>query len=138
MRIPKGPLVAAFVAATFLSPLAGHAQAPAPASPSATAPAPGHAAIPDQQITKAANAIRQVMSLRQIYSQRIAKAKPEDRGRIAAEGESEMRQAVADQGLSVEQYNAILQTAQNDPTLRAKLLSRVPAAGAAPTTPAGH
>ena len=70
--------------------------------------------------------MQKVMSIRQTYNQRMDQAKPEDRGRIAEEGQTAMKQAVADQGLSVQQYNAILQLAQNDPDVRAKLMSRVP------------
>ncbi|MGH7225242.1 MAG: DUF4168 domain-containing protein, partial [Gemmataceae bacterium] len=104
MRVPMSPLAAAFAAATLLLPFAAHAQATAPSSvPVAKPAAPGASAISDQQITKAANAMQQVMTLRQTYSQRLSQAKPEDRDRISAEGENAMRQAVADQGLSVQQ-----------------------------------
>jgi hypothetical protein len=33
--------------------------------------------------------------------------------------------AVTDQGLSVEEYNSILRVAQNDPSLRAKIMQRL-------------
>lgn len=144
MRLPTPPLAAAFAAAVLLSPLAAHAQAPAsPASPSAPAAkpaAPGSSAVSDQEITKAANAMQQVITLRQSYNQQLSQAKPDDRGKIAAQGESAMRQAVTDQGLSVQRYDQILQIAQNDAAVRAKLLNQVksPTGAAAPGAPAGQ
>ncbi len=133
MRVKSLPLAAALAATALSLPLA-HAQNASPAAPSASQGAPvtpGKTTISDLQITKAANAMQKVMTLRQTYNQRIAKAKPEDRGSIAAEGHAAMEHAVTQQGLSVDQYNSILQTAQNDPTVRVKLLSRVtpPSAG---------
>ncbi|MGH6967714.1 MAG: DUF4168 domain-containing protein [Stellaceae bacterium] len=136
MPMKLSPLAAAFAAAALLTPLAAGAQTsstslapPAAATPAAPGPA---ANVSDQQITQAAVAMRKVMDLRQTYDQRMDQAKPEDRGRVAEEGQTAMKQAVANQGLSVERYNAILQLAQNDPNVRAKLLSRVPQPGNQP------
>ncbi|GEM_PF-6494535 len=130
MRMNVSRFAAALLAAGLLPPFAAGALAQSP--PTSTA-APGpNAAVSDQQINEAAAAMQKVMSLRQDYGQRLAQAKPEDRPRIAQEGESKIRQAVADQGLSVDQYNAILQEAQNDPNVRARLLSRVGQPGGAP------
>jgi Domain of unknown function (DUF4168) len=128
MRIPKSSFAAAVAAAALLAPFAAGAQTSGSSpAPSATAPATaGQAKVSDQQITQAANAMQKVMTLRQAYSQRMAQAAPADRGRVEQEGETAMKQAVTDQGLSVQQYNTILQTAQNDPSVRQKLLSRVP------------
>jgi len=40
-----------------------------------------------------------------------------------------MQKAVTDQGLSVDEYNSIIRTAQNDPAVRQKLAQRIPHAG---------
>jgi Domain of unknown function (DUF4168) len=128
MRLPMPPLAAAFAAAALLSPFAAQAQSPAPSSspaPAAQPASPSPSTISDQEITKTANAMQQVMTLRQTYTDRLSQAKPADRDRIAAQGETAMRQAVANQGLTVKRYDQILQTAENDPTVRAKLLSQV-------------
>jgi hypothetical protein len=143
MRLPMPPLAAAVAAAAILSPLAAQAQSPAPSSSSAPATqpaAPSPSTISDQEITKTANAMQQVMTLRQTYSQRLSKAKPADRDHIAAQGQTAMRQAVVNQGLSVKRYDQILQTAENDPTVRAKLLSQVkpPSGVATPGAPPAH
>jgi len=137
MRIPKSSFAAALAATALLAPLAAGAQTSGSSpAPSATAPATaGQATVSDQQITQAANAMQKVMTLRQAYSQRMTQAKPEDRARIAQEGHTAVERAVTDQGLSVQQYNAILQTAQNDPSVREKLLSRVPSPTGAATSP---
>jgi Domain of unknown function (DUF4168) len=37
--------------------------------------------------------------------------------------------AITEQGLSVDEYNSIIRTAQNDPALRQKLAQRIPHSG---------
>jgi len=140
MRMKLSPLAAAVAAVTALSPLAAGAQTQS-SPPATAAPAPAvKAQVSDQQISQAAVAMQKVMTIRQTYNQKLTQAKPEDRGRIADESQIAMQKAVTDQGLSVEQYNAILQLAQNDPGVREKLLSRLPppnggAAGSSPSKP---
>jgi len=140
MRLKLSPFAAAVAAVTLLSPLAASAQTQATPPPASAAAPAAKTAVSDQQITQAAVAMQKVMTIRQTYNQRMDQAKPEDRGRIAEEGQTAMKKAVADQGLSVDQYNSILQLAQNDPNVREKLLSRVPqpnggATGSSPSKP---
>lgn len=141
MHMKLSPLAAAVAAVTVLSPLAAGAQTQPPPSTAAPAAAPAaKAQVSDQQITKAAFAMGKVMNIRQTYNQKLTQAKPEDRGRIADESQAAMQKAVTDQGLSVDQYNAILQEAQNDPNVREKLMSRLPqqnggTAGSSPPNP---
>ncbi|MGH6974784.1 MAG: DUF4168 domain-containing protein [Stellaceae bacterium] len=133
MHMKLSPLAAAVAAVTVLSPFAAGAQTQPPPSTTAapsTAPA-AKTPVSDQQITKAAIAMSKVMNIRQTYNQKLTQAKPEDRGRIADESQTAMQKAVTDQGLSVEQYNSILQLAQNDPGVREKLMSRLPQSGGA-------
>lgn len=128
MRMKLSPLAAAVAAVTVLSPLAAAAQAQSPPSSTAapsTAPA-AKTAVTDQQITQAAVAMQKVMTIRESYNQKLTQAKPEDRGRIADESQTSMRKAVTDSGLTVDQYNSILQLAQNDPDVREKLMTRLP------------
>ena len=56
-------------------------------------------------------------SLKQDYQQRITAAAPADKERIVNEANSALQKAVTDQGLSVEEYNSILEVAQ-PPTSR--------------------
>src|SRR5437660_12931929 len=81
--------------------------------------------IPDQKLDAAAAAIERVASLKQDYQQRIAAAGPSDKERIANEAINALAKAITDQGLSVEEYDSILEVAQNDPEVREKIRQRI-------------
>jgi len=95
------------------------AQPPQAQSPSST--------IPDEKLTAAAAALGEVTSIRQSYERKIAEAPQPDKQRVTEEANNALKKAVTDQGLSVDEYNTILRTAQNDPTIRQKLAQRIPA-----------
>jgi len=95
------------------------AQPPQAQSPSST--------IPDEKLTAAAAALGEVTSIRQSYERKIAEAPQPDKQRVTEEANNALKKAVTDQGLSVDEYNTILRTAQNDPTVRQKLAQRIPA-----------
>jgi hypothetical protein len=125
------PLAAAIVSVgcLLLSPVA-HAQNQPLNQPQAR-PA-GQSASPtisDQKLDAAAAAIGQVTSIRQSYEQKIAEAPPSDKQHIADEANNALKKAVTDQGLTVDEYNTIVQTAQNDPTIRQKLVERIHPSG---------
>jgi len=86
---------------------------------------PPAAAFSEQKLDAAAAAIQQVAGLRQGYQQRMAEAGPAEQKRIAVETGTAVRKAVTDQGLSVTEYNEILETAQKDPDLRDRLVQRL-------------
>jgi Domain of unknown function (DUF4168) len=90
--------------------------------PESRPPASG---VSDQQLDEVAKAIRQVNTVKLTYAQRIAQAPQSDKARIVGEANGALVKAVTDQGLSVDEYNAILITAQTDATLRQKLVERV-------------
>jgi hypothetical protein len=91
--------------------------------PSQSAPAP---AISDQKLDAAAAALERVASLQQTYRRQLSEAPQQaDKERIVAEANGALSKAVTDQGLSVEEYSSILQAAQNDPALRAKIMQRL-------------
>ena len=92
-------------------------QSPQAQSPSST--------IPDEKLTAAAAALGEVTSIRQSYERKIAEAPQPDKQRVTDEANNALKKAVNDRGLSVDEYNTILQTAQNDPTIRQKLTQRV-------------
>ena len=85
--------------------------------------------ISDQKLDAAAAAIGQLTSISQSYEQKIAEAPPSDKQHITDEATNAMKKAVTDQGLSVDEYNTIVQTAQNDPTIRQKLVQRIHPSG---------
>lgn len=83
------------------------------------------AAISEKKLDAAAAALQHVTTLQQSYQQKIDAAPPEQQKQLASEGNDALKKAVTDQGLSLDEYNSILQVAQNDPTVRAKLLQRL-------------
>jgi predicted ATPase with chaperone activity len=122
MRPVISPLAAALlgVGVVLAAPtVMAQSQQPAPAAPSA--------AIPDQKLDAAAAAMKQVTDLQRDYRQKIDAAAPADKQRLASEGNAALKKAVTDHGLSVDEYNKILTVAQNDPTVRAKLMQRLTA-----------
>jgi hypothetical protein len=115
-------LVAAWHCSYIAAANAQGAQREAP-SPGLSTPAPG---ITDQKLDAAAAALERIADLKKTYEQRLAGA-PEraDKERIVAEANNALEKAVADQGLSVEEYSSILEVAQNDPEVRGKILQRI-------------
>jgi len=92
-------------------------------SPGLTAPAPG---VTDQKLDAAAAALERVTVLQQAYRQRLAEAAAQgEKERIVTEANNAFTKAVADQGLSLDEYSSILELAQNDPEVRGKLLQRI-------------
>jgi hypothetical protein len=121
MRILMWP-AAVLIIGTGLMPLAAANAQVQPPSPGLSEQTPN---ISDQKLDAAAAAIEQVASLKQDYQQRIAAAAPSDKERIANEAMDALTNAVTDQGLSVEEYDSILEVAQNDPDVREKIRQRI-------------
>ena len=107
-------------------PAAGQQQPSTQQAPATTlAPAPN---VSDQQLDKAAAAIKNLEGIRNTYTQKLATAKPDEQDKIAGEASAAMKKAVADQGLSVEEYNSIVKLAQDNPSVRALIEQRLGAA----------
>jgi len=81
--------------------------------------------ISDQKLDAVASAIGRVASLKQDYRQRIAAAAPSDKEHIALEAITALAKAVTDEGLSLKEYDAILDVAQKDPGVREKIRHRM-------------
>jgi hypothetical protein len=90
---------------------------------------PPSAPISDDKLNAAAAAIGQVATIRQSYESKIAAAPASDQQRLTKEANDALTKAVTDQGLSVDEYNSIIRTAQNDPVVRQKLTQRIPHSG---------
>jgi Domain of unknown function (DUF4168) len=98
------------------------AQREAP-SPGLATPAPR---ITEQKLDAAAAALERVASLKKTYEQRLTEAPARaEKERIVAEANDALEKAIADQGLSVEEYSSILEVAENDPEVRGKILQRI-------------
>ena len=122
MRVLIWPTAAALlIAVGLLSVPAVNAQVQSP-SPGLSDQSPD---ISDQKLDAVATAIERVASLKQDYRQRIAGAAPSDKERIAFEAINALANAVTDQGLSLKEYDSILQVAQNDPEVREKIGQRI-------------
>lgn len=111
-----------------LSQAFGQAQPPANSAPAAASPAN----VSDQKLKAAANAIPQVEGIRQNYQQQLAQAPAGDKSRLQGQASDEMKKAIADQGLSVAEYNSILETAEQNPDLRGRLIQQMPQQDHAP------
>jgi hypothetical protein len=128
MMKPIARLLAAVVLlAAWHSPdLVANAQQPAPER---LTPAPSisdQKKLSDQKLDAAAAALEQVATIQQEYRQRFAQAAtPSDQDRIIAEVRDALTKAVNDHGLSVEEYNSIIEIAQSDPVVRGRVLQRV-------------
>jgi predicted ATPase with chaperone activity len=99
---------------------------PPQARPEAQSPSP---TISDEKLNAAAVAIGRVTTIRESYERKIAEAPPSDKERITDEANNALKKAVTDQGLSVDEYNSIIKTAQNDPAVLQKLEQRIPHSG---------
>jgi len=124
------------VSALLLIPAANAQMNPPQARPQAQSPQtqppqtqPPSAPISDDKLNAAAAAIGQVATIRQGYESKIAAAPASDKQRLAKEANDAMEKAVTNQGLSVDEYNSIIRTAQNDPALGQKLSQRIPHSG---------
>ena len=98
-------------------------QSPQPQSPQTSSLS---ASISDEKLNAAAAAIGQVATIQQSYESKIAEAPSSDKPRLANEADDAFHKAVTDQGLSVDEYNSIIRTAQNDPMVREQLIQRIP------------
>ena len=106
---------------------AAQAQQQSPSGPSSviTPSPPTPTNIPDKKLDAAAAAVKKVTALRDTYEQKLAHAPAAEKQRLAGEATDAMEKAVTEQGLSVEEYTAILKVAQNDPVVRGKLVQRM-------------
>jgi hypothetical protein len=122
LRISARPLAAAVVSVAWIvSVPPANAQTQAPNAQTQAQPQK----IPEQKLDAAAAAVEQVSTIKQNYQEKLTSAPPAEKERITTEANDAMARAVTDQGLSVEEYNSIIQVAQNDPQIRQQILQRV-------------
>ena len=88
---------------------------------------PTTSGISDKKLDQAAAAIVRIDKLQKSYQQKLEQAKPNERDRVVQEADNARAKAVTDQGLSIDEYDTIIRTAQNDAALREKLLRRMDA-----------
>ena len=125
VALTAGALLMTPAAEAQMTPPQARPQAQSPQTPSLQAPSPS-APISDEKLSAAAAAIGQVATIQQSYESRIAAAPSSDKQRLATERKDALEKAVTDQGLSVDEYISIIRTARSDPTVREKLIQRIP------------
>jgi hypothetical protein len=81
--------------------------------------------IPEDKLDAAGAALAAVSRVHQDYQKRITDAaSPDEKKRIVEEANKALEKAITDKGLSIDEYNAIVDVAQNDPEFKAKLIQR--------------
>lgn len=108
------------IAPWILAGLPASAQAPSAPQQQATP-----SDIPDQKLDAAATVLARVASIQQDYEKRVTTASASDKKRLTQEANVAMMKAVTDQGMSVDEYNGIIDTAQKVPAVRQKLQQRL-------------
>ena len=130
-RMRSAALVAAVTAAAAATPVLAQQSGPGlvtPPTPPGASTQQG--AVSDALVQKVGTALRQTATIRQQYSQRAQSSNSQERKQeLTSQAQVEMVKAIGDQGLSVQQYNQVIQMAQADPTLRQRLLSVVQSGG---------
>ena len=96
-----------------------------PASPGEifSNPGPATEAPSDATVRQARAALRDVAGIKQSYGARMQSASPDQRQNLAQQAEQEEMAAVRRHGLSVDQFNQVVQTARADPAVRSRLLA---------------
>ena len=126
MRSSFVPAVCVFALLSLTGVAGAQDQSPLSGKPSSEAPGQLNSSnISESKLDAAAAAVKSVSTVKDDYEQRIARAPEADKKRIAAEGTQALSKAVTDSGLSVAEYSAILEVAQNDPVVRDKILQRL-------------
>jgi Domain of unknown function (DUF4168) len=92
-------------------------------------PAPGTAAPSDRTVRAAGAALRDVVGIKQSYGPRMQSASPDQQQHLAQQAEQEEVAAVRRHGLSVDQFNQVVQTARADPQVRSRLLAAAGVSG---------
>jgi len=115
-------------AASFLLiPLANAQNQPtSPPSSSTPGTATKTADLSDRKLDAAAQAVKQVSAVSDSYKKKLA-ATPDkaEKERLLDRADEDVTKAVTDQGLSVDEYMAIMKVAENDPSVRNKLIDRL-------------
>jgi hypothetical protein len=82
--------------------------------------------LPDELIDKVAAAAGRVAHIQHAFTmQAEATTAPEARNALATQARMEAEQAIDDQGISIDDYNAVLTEAENDVELEDRLVAAV-------------
>ncbi len=85
---------------------------------------PGIGIPDDETISKVGKALRQMVEIREVYTERLASAATEtERQEVSLHAENAALQALDEQGLSIDRYDEVITAAQADPDLEQRLLT---------------
>jgi hypothetical protein len=119
-------LGAAIVLAVGLLAIPGaNAQDRSPPAPSMATPKQSPADISDTKLDATAAAIKDVSAITDDYKKKVADAPADQKQHLVDEANEAMNKAVTAHGLSVKEYSTIIDVAQNDPTVRERLLKKL-------------
>lgn len=108
------------IAAVALYGVSLPAAGPALADDSAAAATPAN--ISDERLNAFVAAAKEVFAVRQKYGPQFeAAATDDDKKKVVQLAQGEMKKAIQNHGLTIEQYNAVLVAARGDKTLAEKL-----------------
>lgn len=79
--------------------------------------------VPDEVVSQVGKAVVEIMKLRQSFEESMATAHSEEEAQgLADEVETAAVRVISDQGLTVDQYNHVLDAAQGDADLEERVL----------------
>jgi hypothetical protein len=81
--------------------------------------------ISDKKLDACAAAVKKVSTVSDDYKKKLAQAPDAEKEKIRDDADRDVTKAVTDQGLSVQEYLGIMKVAQNDDTVRNKLMDRL-------------
>jgi hypothetical protein len=117
-----GAAVVALLGTLAIVPVAAQQQQPQPDG-NATAGQTPSAAVPDETVARTGAALKRVANVKSVYAPKVqAAATPDERARLSNEELEAAKTAIGEQGLTVDQYNNVMQLAQADPALRERLI----------------
>jgi Domain of unknown function (DUF4168) len=123
--ISKSLAIGLGVTGLLLVPVANaqNQSSPSDTPPKATTVTPSD--ISDKKLDATAAAVKKVSTVSENYKKKLAQAPDSEKERIRDQADRDVTKAVTDQGLSVEEYLGIMKVAQNDTTVRSKLMDRL-------------
>jgi hypothetical protein len=81
--------------------------------------------ISDEKLDAVVTAAERVAEINENYRRQMAASPPLEEERIVEEAKAALVKAVTDQGLSVDEYNEIIDAAQNDPAVQGRIIERM-------------
>jgi hypothetical protein len=116
---PRPNAAIVWFAATVVSPLAARSQ---PQGENMTS-GKSSGTVPEATVTKAGAALRQVAEIKNVYAPKVQAAPtPDERVQVSKQEIAAATKAIGDQGLTVDEYNNVMELAQVDQDLRERLL----------------